>query len=366
MLQDIQKNVVSSLAGKGVDEYVRPASQAETPVMETESPLVEEKTSLSTSTSNVKDTASKASPLVWMESLTELFSTSAILNKQTEVKVTPNLPTPPEISPPPKESSANISPLVALSQASSKPQLTQDNPTDSVTDVFKSLFGLTRNETSSVPSLNMDQVPKAKALTEQNKDMQEIRKKPELVSDKMQNDAVTDTVKTLLGLGRPKAKSTYKKGKNNKNSAFDKPKMEKSATQRLEQPKKRGEKKSKAAATQQEKQAKAVLNAKPGATIRLFDFFVGRDDDEVEDTNRSQTREPPKGVPTLSKWRKNLDGSVSGIITGSKAFNDGEAITTSPLKGDATPGSVIMTQSGSRYVLGKKSSSSWFTVIIFT
>jgi hypothetical protein len=346
MLQDIQKNVVSSLAGKGVDEYVRPASQAETPVMETESSLVEEKPSLSTSSSsssNAKDIASKASPRVWMESLTELFSTSAKLNTQTEVKVTP-----------PKESSANISTLLESSEASSKSQLTQDNLTDSVTDVFKSLFGLTLNETKRVPSLNVDQVSKAKTLAEQKKDRQEIRKNPELVSD----DAVTDTVKTLLGLGRPEAKSTYKKGKTKKNSgaiivekkSLDKQKKEKSATLRLEQPKKGGEKKSKVTATQQEKQAKAVLNAKPGATIRLFDFFVGRDDDEVEDTKRSQTTEPPKGVPTLSKWRQNLDGSVSGIITGSTAFNDGEAITTSPLKGDAIPGSVAMTQSGSRYV----------------
>ena len=60
---------------------------------------------------------------------------------------------------------------------------------------------------------------------------------------------------------------------------------------------------------------------------------------------------PPKGVPVLSKWRKNSDGSISGIISGSPAYADGDAISTSPLKGEAISGSVVTTQSGSRYVM---------------
>lgn len=334
-----------------------PASEALIPPAETESQLLLKNPSSPTSSSSVQDNASTVSPLVWMESLSEMFSPSTIPNTQTEVKVSPKPPVPPATSPPPKESLTNVSPPLESNQAISKPQLPQENPTDTVTDVFKSLFGLTRNETSSLPSLNVDQVPKAKSSTEQKKNVQETEKKPDLISAKQQNDPVTGTFKTLLGLGRPEAKSTYNNNNNNsatatgKKETIDKQKKQKSATLRLEPPKKRGEKKSIAAATQQEKQVTAVLNAKSGATIRLFDFFVGRDDDEIEDTNQRQTIEPPKGVPVLSKWKKNLDGSVSGIITGSKTFNDGEAITTSPLKGDASPGSVVTTQSGSRYVL---------------
>lgn len=335
-----------------------PAAEAVISSVETESQLLS-KNPPSTSSSSVQDNSLTTSPLVWMESLSEMFSPSTIPNAQTEVKGSPKPNFSPATSPPPKDSLVNVSPPLESNQAISKPQLPQENPTDTVTDVFKSLFGLTRNETSSFPSLNADQVPKAKSSAEQEKNVQETGKKPDLISAKQQNDPVADTLKTLLGLGPPEAKSTYKKGKNNKNSAAvtakkettNKPKKQKSATLRLEPPKKRGEKKSKAAASQQEKQVRAVLNAKSGATIRLFDFFVGRDDDEGDNINQPQTTEPPRGVPILSKWKKNLDGSVSGIITGSKTFNDGEAITTSPLKGDASPGSVVTTQSGSRYVL---------------
>lgn len=51
---------------------------------------------------------------------------------------------------------------------------------------------------------------------------------------------------------------------------------------------------------------------------------------------------------------------MSGIITGSSAFKDGEAITTSPLKGEAIAGSVAVTRSGSKYFLKEKSGSSFF------
>ena len=96
-----------------------------------------------------------------------------------------------------------------------------------------------------------------------------------------------------------------------------------------------------AKAAQQSKQENAVQQAKPGATIRLFNFF-GSGDEEVATVN------PPKGVPVLSKWRKNSDGSISGIISGSPAYVDGDAISTSPIKGEAISGAVVTTQSGSR------------------
>jgi hypothetical protein len=44
----------------------------------------------------------------------------------------------------------------------------------------------------------------------------------------------------------------------------------------------------------------------------------------------------------------------------SKTFKDGEAITTSPLKGQAVAGSVSITQSGSKYYLKEKVGTSLF------
>lgn len=57
------------------------------------------------------------------------------------------------------------------------------------------------------------------------------------------------------------------------------------------------------------------------------------------------------GVPMISRWKQNGDGSITGFISGSAAYKDGESITTSPLSGKAVGGKVSMTKSGSRYFL---------------
>ena len=64
------------------------------------------------------------------------------------------------------------------------------------------------------------------------------------------------------------------------------------------------------------------------------------------------TATAPRGVPTFKSWRKNRDNSVTGLISGSPAFEDGERITTSPIaRGDIAKGQVVTTNSGSRYFL---------------
>lgn len=61
---------------------------------------------------------------------------------------------------------------------------------------------------------------------------------------------------------------------------------------------------------------------------------------------------PPKGVPSLTRWKSNRDGSVMGLITGSDQFTENERITTSPIvKGVIAPGNVVVTSSGSKYFL---------------
>ena len=60
---------------------------------------------------------------------------------------------------------------------------------------------------------------------------------------------------------------------------------------------------------------------------------------------------PKLGVPRLSNWIQNDDGSISGDVSGSRVFSDGTFITTSPLREEALNGAVVQTTSGSQYYL---------------
>merc|ERR1711966_385053 len=62
----------------------------------------------------------------------------------------------------------------------------------------------------------------------------------------------------------------------------------------------------------------------------------------------------PRGVPLLSNWKVNRDGSITGVISGGRGFDDGAPVTTSPIKGSAQPGTTVVTKSGSRYFLESK------------
>ena len=59
----------------------------------------------------------------------------------------------------------------------------------------------------------------------------------------------------------------------------------------------------------------------------------------------------PRGIPTLSKYRRNRDGSITAYIFNSSSFEDGKMITTSPVKTKVSPGSIVETSSGSKYLL---------------
>ena len=65
----------------------------------------------------------------------------------------------------------------------------------------------------------------------------------------------------------------------------------------------------------------------------------------------------PRGVPTINKWKLNDDNTISGFISGSSNFNDGAPVTTSPITGGASSGSVVQTKSRSRYFLGEEGSA---------
>ena len=101
------------------------------------------------------------------------------------------------------------------------------------------------------------------------------------------------------------------------------------------------------------KAVESVEEAKPGATISLgfFNFGSGEQsaaNDGIASTPRTLAK-APRGVPSLSNWRQNRNGSLAGNISGSRAYADGESITTSSITSEPIDGTVVQTTSGSRY-----------------
>jgi hypothetical protein len=98
------------------------------------------------------------------------------------------------------------------------------------------------------------------------------------------------------------------------------------------------------------KQAELTIEkAKPGSTVSLGFFgFGSRSIDESVSATPKILNSAPRGVASLSQWRKNRDGSITGIISGSPSFKDGEKITTSPVTSDSIGGTVVVTVSGSK------------------
>ena len=95
---------------------------------------------------------------------------------------------------------------------------------------------------------------------------------------------------------------------------------------------------------------KSVAKASRGVTISLFGFGGDKSDATVSTKSTASTA-APRGVPVISKWKQARDGSITGAISGSSTFSDGDPITTSPIRGKAVGGSVVTTKSGSKYFL---------------
>lgn len=71
-----------------------------------------------------------------------------------------------------------------------------------------------------------------------------------------------------------------------------------------------------------------------------------------ETTPETKMKTAPSGVPTIVNWRRNGDRSITGFIKGSKQFDDGEKVTTSPIEnGVIRRGELVVTGSGSKYFL---------------
>jgi hypothetical protein len=109
-----------------------------------------------------------------------------------------------------------------------------------------------------------------------------------------------------------------------------------------------------------EAKAAASSEVKPRATFSLFGL-TGDNNSPPQKKNApnkptppptSKLTQAPRGVPSILNWRKNFDGSITGNISGSPNFGEGEKITTSPIiEGGFSVGQVVKTGSGSRYFL---------------
>ena len=107
----------------------------------------------------------------------------------------------------------------------------------------------------------------------------------------------------------------------------------------------------------------AIEKAQPRATFSLFGLGSRVADDDtttvvapaqaqVKKPAPAPPANPTSGVPKIVRWKKNGDGSVTGFISGSSKFKEGEKVTTSPItKGPISPGQVVTTGSGSKYFL---------------
>ncbi len=116
------------------------------------------------------------------------------------------------------------------------------------------------------------------------------------------------------------------------------------------------------AAQRAKKSEQAIADAPPRSTISLgfLDFGGGGSAPSPSPKGSPAKATPktlaraPRGVPIITRWRQNRDGSISGVISGSNAYSDGESVTTSPITSDAADGALVQTSSGSKYFLAPK------------
>ena len=95
-------------------------------------------------------------------------------------------------------------------------------------------------------------------------------------------------------------------------------------------------------------EAAPVAPVKGRPTVSLFGFGGG---DEPDTSKPAAASAAPRGVPVISRWKQSPDGSISGVISGSSSFRDGSPVETSPIRGKAVGGKVVVTTSGSKYFL---------------
>jgi len=102
--------------------------------------------------------------------------------------------------------------------------------------------------------------------------------------------------------------------------------------------------------------------SQPRSTFSLFDLFgTGSGSPSKQQQSTAEVpsypspppgKAPPEGIPILSSWEINDDGTITGFIFGSEKIGDGNKVTTSPIaRGDREQYEMVTTVSGSIYYL---------------
>lgn len=72
---------------------------------------------------------------------------------------------------------------------------------------------------------------------------------------------------------------------------------------------------------------------------------------DLKDNKQNAMADSKDNIPTLSNWKQDRAGCITGNVKNSKKFKDGSIITTSSVLKGAKAGSVVRTGAGSQYRL---------------
>ncbi|GAX22994.1 hypothetical protein FisN_15Hh109 [Fistulifera solaris] len=198
----------------------------------------------------------------------------------------------------------------------------------------------------------------AKRAMEQQKQAEALQKKKAAAAKEMEQKLRKE--ESLTSLNKATSRATISLFGRQETSAIAAPKRDSqpSRSVQVDQQRRDAEKDKK----EREEAALATLaKAASRATINLLGL-KNLDNEQSLPKQKGLPAKPPKrppsaskapaGVPTLSRWRENADGSVTGNVSGSRNFTDGEKITTSKIaRGNFASGEIVVTGSGSKYYL---------------
>jgi hypothetical protein len=236
----------------------------------------------------------------------------------------------------------------------SSPVAIAEEPADPVNDIFSNLFGAKAEESKADKAPTKEQTKPKPAVKMRPIVKKEPPVKTEAVVAKQKAAlrAAAEQRKKEAGEKKAILAENAKQEAESKQAALaekQKAAEEKRLTAIAANEAKKGELEEKKAAAMKAA-SNIVTKAKKGATISLGFLNFGNKAEEEEEPTKSSSApsKAPRGVPTISKWYENDDGSINGQISGSTTFRDGETVTTSPLKTKIGRDTVVVTVSGSK------------------
>lgn len=180
----------------------------------------------------------------------------------------------------------------------------------------------------------------------------EKRKKAQLAAEK----AAEAKRKAEEAAAAQQARADELKAEKERQAKFAAEKAE--MTRRQAEAKRKEAEEKKEALLRAKKAQESIETAKPRSTFSLTSLFGKRDEGPSDSSTVTTPPKPnvepqktswaPRGVPTISGWSQNRNGSITGRISGGSGFKDGERVTTSPIGGKAIGGAIVQTSSGSR------------------